>query len=174
MKIVKRALILRSAPALFLSDYRMKSFLCTTLIGLVCIAPLSAQSTLVVSLSVIQVGGDTLEVALIIGSTGDSLSVPLRAFQFNVRADSALSMLNVDSRYTLSGKDGWTVGSNSERMRVGGFSSSINAIKKGGTLVTFRMIWTGEEVIPDICLVGLRLNSGDPVPDPVDACVRDL
>ncbi len=174
MMNVKRALILRSAPALFVSDFPMKSFLCTILFGLAFVAPISAQSTLAVSLSVIQVGGDTLEVALTIGSTGDSLSVPIRAFQFDVQADSTLAMLYVDSRYTLSDKEGWTVASNTQRMRVAGFSSSIDAIETGGTLVTFGMIWSGEELIPNICLEGLRLNSGDPVPDPVDACVQHL
>lgn len=79
--------------------------------------------------------GDTLRVEVIIGEHGVALSTPISSFQFEVaQKDSAYSFIGLVSDWTLTDKNGWTTRANLENGRVGGFSSSLDAVQEGGVL----------------------------------------
>lgn len=106
--------------------------------------------------------GDSLLVAIHLAGAGDSLSIPIKAFEIVLEMPEGWSMKSSSSDYTLSGVKGWTTAINAKRGWVGGFSSSLDAIKTGGVLVSVLLIREeGTQSVP--CIRSSRLNSGSPV-----------
>ncbi len=131
-----------------------------------------AQSSTDVSLTIDEVAGDTVRVALNMDTPGDSLEAGVWAFEFIVSTDSLVQFLEVDSGFTLSDKQGWTTAGNPDRKWVGGFASSRDAIEVGGALVTFDLLMPDDADGSAVCLQRLRLNSGDPAANPAAPCVE--
>ena len=130
-----------------------------------------AQETLEISLQSRKISSDSTEVTLQVGELGDSLTTSIWAFEFNVELDEQLSYLGVTSTTTLSAKEGWTTAANVENKWAGGFSSSTRAIEVGGTLVALYFGSKNVKKGGQVCLIGLRLNSGIPKPAPENVCI---
>ena len=105
--------------------------------------------------------GDSVLVAIHLAEAGDSLSIPIKAFEIVLEMPEGWSMKSSSSEYTLSGVKGWTTAINADRGWIGGFSSSLDAIKTGGVLVSVLLTrHEGTESVP--CIRSSRLNSGSP------------
>jgi len=136
-----------------------------------CFTTAQAQEVVSMELRSVAIGSDSLEVSLMIGAPQDSLSLGIWAFEFAMELDPKIQYLEVQSVATLSGKDGWTVAANTAKKKTAGFSSSRDAILVGGTLVSMILLSDSTLVDPLICVVGLRLNSGNPLPNPEKICL---
>ncbi|GMQ82299.1 MAG: hypothetical protein BMS9Abin05_1746 [Rhodothermia bacterium] len=115
---------------------------------------------------------DTLWVDVRLLSETDSLQHPINSFQFKVVTPVDVAFLGSDSRYTLSGEMGWSTGQNIENGRVGGFSSSLDAIARKGVLIRLQFLLKGTDTIGTIELSEFRLNSGIPDHLPVTPSLR--
>ncbi len=113
------------------------------------------------------VTGDTVRVEVLIGTDNQTLPSPVTAFQFQVVTDdSTVTFLDVSSAFTLVDREGWTVRANPANGKVGGFSSSLDAVKDGGILLTllFQKVRACDPF--DLALDIFKLNSGNPDHDP--------
>ena len=128
------------------------------------------QDSLKVSLQSIWSSADSLQVALNLNDTSDSLAVPIWAFEFHIEVPETLQFVDVTSIATLSSKEGWTVGKNLDRLWAGGFSSSTRAIQTSGSLVALWFVRKNGQSKGQICIPDLRLNSGNPFVVPQKVC----
>lgn len=124
--------------------------------------------------------GDTLRVEVTIGEVGKPLPAAVSSFQFAVSVpDSSMAFLGIETAYTASGKDGWTARANPANGRVGGFSSSLDAIEEGGVLTVLVFSLSSECVSGAIGLDIFKLNAGNPVHTPqipafnIERCTGD-
>lgn len=107
-------------------------------------------------------GSDILSLDVRMLSEKDSLQHPVNAFQFEVVTPPDVEFLGSDSRYTLSEKKGWSTGQNIENGRVGGFSSSPDAILLSGVLIRLQFVVKDPDTTGTIELREFRLNNGLP------------
>ena len=107
-------------------------------------------------------GSDTLGLDVRMVSERDSLQHPINSFQFEVITPASIEFLGSDSRYTLSDKKGWSTGQNLENGRVGGFSSSLDAILLKGVLIRLQFLLKDTDTTHTIELREFRLNNGIP------------
>jgi len=130
----------------------------------------NGQDSLRVSLQSFWSSSDSLQVVLNLDQPGDSLSVPIWAFEFHVELPETLRFVGVTSTATLSSKEGWTIGKNVDRLWAGGFSSSTRAIHSPGSLVALWFVPIKDSNRGQICIPDLRLNSGNPASIPQKVC----
>ena len=129
-----------------------------------------AQDSLNVSLKAVSISSDSTEVTLHVGQPTDSLRVPIWAFEFKLTTTDGIAYLGVSSVSTLAAKDGWTTAANVQNRWAGGFASSTNAIEVGGTLLAIYLDPSQKKGNGEVCLTGIRLNSGDPRAIQQDVC----
>ncbi|MDA1028643.1 MAG: hypothetical protein O3B41_06270 [Bacteroidetes bacterium] len=129
------------------------------------------QSLQVVELVSMWTSKDSLQVTVQLTTSSDSLEVPIWAFQYDIEISEGLQFSGVTSVATMSEVDGWTTGSNIEKRRVAGFSSSQQAIHKSGPMITMLFVRSLPSEELQLCLSDLRLNSGDPSPNPSRPCI---
>jgi len=115
---------------------------------------------------------DTLWVDVRLIAETDSLQHPINSFQFKVVTPADVTFLGSDSRYTLSEKKGWSTGQNIQNGRVGGFSSSLDAIGLEGVLIRLQFLLNSTDTMGTIELSEFRLNSGIPDHLPVTPSLR--
>ena len=110
-----------------------------------------------------EVRDDTLRIDVVLGDPGKMLSEKVSSFQFVVQQNNEnTAFVGIDKRNTITDKAGWSVRSNPKNSRVGGFSSSLDALDSGGTLTTLlfaRLVSCGVTVVS---LGLLKLNTGRP------------
>ncbi|NQV73423.1 hypothetical protein HQ496_09880 [bacterium] len=129
-----------------------------------------AQDSLNVSLKAITISSDSTEITLQVGELTDSLRVPIWAFEFKLTTTEGIAYLGVSSISTLASKDGWTTAANVQNKWAGGFASRTNSIEVGGTLLAIYLDASQKKGSGEVCLTGIRLNSGDPRAVPKDVC----
>jgi len=111
--------------------------------------------------------GDTIRVEISVGTAGYELPSPISSFQFQVvTLDTTVTFLDLSTAYSLTERDGWTVRANPANGKVGGFSSSTDAIKEGGTLLTLLFIKQNPCDPFELGLDIFKLNSGTPAHEP--------
>ncbi len=130
-----------------------------------------AQESVSVELTTVYLSADSLDVLVGIGGELGDLSRPVWAFQFEIRSDSTLKFLGSDQKFMNTDRSGWTVASNVQNGRVGGFSSSMDAVTMAGAIVALRFKRTSIRSESRLCLYNLVLNTGDPFPVPELPCI---
>lgn len=113
-----------------------------------------------ISFHTLRISKDSLEVTLQLDEVADSSSISIWAFQFDLKLNNNVDFIGISTTGTLSDKPGWTTAANLDRKRVGGFSSSKDAIISAGPLI--KMLFAVKKEIPNICLSDIKLNSGNP------------
>ena len=141
-------------------------FRSTVLFFLLYLCPLAASAQVNARLIQTSHVADSLIVEFHLGTGVDSLEVPISSFQFEVVADSTLTFEGIALDYTLAGASGWTARSNPANGRVGGFSSSADAINRSGVLVLLRFVVSDGCGEGQIELTNLSFNSSNPQPIP--------
>jgi hypothetical protein len=139
------------------------------------VLPATAQVT--ITLELLSQTPDSTIVAVNMGQPELPLSAPVSSFQFRVDMDSpSLVFRGLITDWTLSGKPGWTSRANPENGKTGGFSSSLDAIEKGGvlTLLYFHRKDVADSSCadPQIKLSIFKLNSGRPAHSPAVPTLR--
>ena len=110
-----------------------------------------------------EVRDDTLRIDVVLGDPGKTLSEKVSSFQFVVQQNNEnTSFVGIDKRNTITNKAGWSVRSNSTNGRVGGFSSSLDALDSGGTLSTLLFVGLVPCGMTVVSLGLLKLNTGRP------------
>lgn len=107
-------------------------------------------------------GTDTLWVSVRMIGPKDTLEISIESFQFTVVADMEVKFLGSQSDNSLAGKEGWMSRHNAENGRVGGFSSSLDAIETSGVLIRLQFLVLGTDTPGNVELQEFRLNSGTP------------
>lgn len=136
----------------------------------VSLAQEATVDTLGVSLGFFDIGDDLLRAELSVISDADTLDVPVKAFQFEWSITSNMEYVGLQNDRGLAAVSGWTVAVNPDKGRVGGFSSSADALAVPGTLLVMDLQWLKDDAPAELCLVGIRLNSDNPVAEPASIC----
>ncbi len=150
----------------------------TFIIAVFCVALMSAQvvevqAQIQIILEPIRLAAsDTLDLDVRLLSEMNRLKHPVNAFQFVVIAPPYVNFIGSDSRYTLSDKNGWSTAHNIENGRVGGFSSSTDAIVRNGVLIRLQFLLKDTDTRGTIELREFRLNNGFPDHLPVIPSLR--
>ena len=145
------------------------------LLSVVVALPVTAQ--VAITLELLSRTPDSTTVAVNIGHPEIHLDALVSSFQFRVDVDSPdLVFQGLLTDWTLSGNPGWTVRTNVANGKTGGFSSSMDAIDKGGlpTLLLFQHndMTKSDCADPQIKLSIFRLNSGRPAHSPAVPTLR--
>ena len=153
----------------------MRVLLSLLILSTAFVLPINAQVP--ITLELLSQSPDSTLVAVSLGHTDSQLAEPVSSFQFRVDVDSPnLVFQGLITDWTLSGKPGWTSRANPENGKTGGFSSSLDAIDKGGvlTLLHFKRMGTTEAACadPQIELSIFKLNSGRPAHSPAVPSLR--
>ena len=123
-----------------------------------------------VDLEAYRVGEDSVRAVLKVGDEGEILGAPVKAFQFEWSLTSNLEYLGLANMSGLASEAGWTVAVNPEKGRVGGFSSSVNAMTMAGDVVVLDLRLLLDDQPAELCLLGVRFNSDNPVAEPESIC----
>lgn len=107
-------------------------------------------------------GSDSLWIDVRMSSASDTLETPINSYQFVVSSSANATFIASDSAYSLSGRKGWTSGENAANGRVGGFSSSIDAIHRIGVLIRLQFLLKSTDTPIIIELHDFKLNTGKP------------
>jgi len=129
-----------------------------------------AVDSVAVDMAMYRIGTDSARVVLTIGLDAAKLPQPLRAFQFEWSSTSNLEYLGLVNTKGLAAEPGWTVAVNSEKGRVGGFSSSNNALDSAGEIIVLDLRILLDDQPAEMCFLGIRLNSDNPVAEPESIC----
>jgi hypothetical protein len=132
---------------------------------------LCAQDSLSVRLDRLVSIEDRIEVAIRIEGKEGKPFIPIWAFQFEIQESEGINYLGFEREGTLSESEAWTVASNLEKLRVGGFTSFSDAITKTGTLIVLYFKSESKVSSGNIKLTGLRINSGNPSTIPKDPSI---
>lgn len=108
------------------------------------------------------VGSDTVWVDVRLVAKTDSLETAISSFQFRVVTDFGARFLGSETRYSLVEKEGWMSRHSLDNGRVGGFSSSLDAIETDGVLIRLQFLVLGTDTHGNLKLKEFRLNSGKP------------
>ncbi len=109
-----------------------------------------------------KVGSDTVWVDVRLVAATDTLETAVSSFQFRVVTYFGVEFLGSESAYSLVEKEGWTSRHSLENGRVGGFSSSLDAIATAGVLIRLQFLVPGTDTQGNVELQDFRLNSGNP------------
>lgn len=147
-------------------------FVCVMLTG---VGTVRAQQTSQVrsvplGIQAFEVPGDTLRVVMSIGTEKERLPSALKAFQFEWSLSTNLVYTGVNPVHGLASVPGWTVAANPDKGRVGGFSSSVNAMPDGGVFLVLDFLINADDIPAEFCVRDVRFNSGDPVAEPESLC----
>jgi|GEM_PF-6650708 len=126
--------------------------------------------TVGVEMAMYRIGADSARVVLTVGKEARMLPEPLKAFQFEWSLTSNLEYLGLVNTTGLAAEPGWTVAVNPEKGRVGGFSSSNNALDRAGDILVFDLRLLIDDQPAEVCLLGIRLNSDNPIAEPDSIC----
>ena len=159
-------------PHSFNAIAKMKYIVCAMVFSSISLSAAIGQNRQDVTMDAVWVGNDSLQVLLNLESVTDSLNVPIWAIQFDMNVSENLQFTGTSTIATLASKDGWTVGSSIERLRVAAFSSSLQAIQTKGTLLALLFVRNQKSKSGSVCMTEFRLNSGDPEAYPLLPCVE--
>jgi len=133
--------------------------------------PAHAQ-TVDVTMTSLQLPGDSLLVTFHLGSNEEALTKPVSSFEFLISHHENLELLSTTSDFTMTDVDGWTTALNKERGWVGGFASSLNAFKTGGALFNVFLSVGASFEGSAVCIESVRLNSDNPLASIPHRCVE--
>ncbi len=114
-----------------------------------------------------RIGSDTVWVDVRLVAKTDSLETAISSFQFRVVTDFGMKFLGSETAYSLVEKEGWMSRYSLENGRVGGFSSSLDAIESVGVLIRLHFLVLYTDTPGNLELQEFRLNSGKPDHFPV-------
>ena len=144
-----------------LKDFRRLFTLCCIGIGALTVQSASGQIEIRLEPDA-TVGSDTVWVDVRLVAKRDSLETAISSFQFRVVTDFGVRFMGSETGYSLVEKEGWMSRHNLENGRVGGFSSSLDAIETDGVLIRLQFLVLPTDTPRKVELLEFRLNSGKP------------
>lgn len=125
-----------------------------------------------ITMTSLQLPGDSLLVTFHLGNSEQALVKPVSSFEILISHHENLEVLSTTSDFTLTDVDGWTTALNKERGWVGGFASSLNALKKGGALFNVFLSVGAAFEGSAVCIESVRLNSDNPTASIPHQCIE--
>lgn len=144
-----------------LKDFRSLFTLCCIGIGALSVQSASGQIEVRLEPDA-SFGSDTVWVDVRLVAKTDSLKTAISSFQFRVVTDFGTKFLGSETAYSLVEKEGWMSRYSLENGRVGGFSSSLDAIDSPGVLIRLHFLVLRTDTPGNVELQEFRLNSGKP------------